>query len=123
MHIPSPEIVRFVLMKTLRGRKVISQRELASIVARELAKAGDYSISGRRVRMIALETPGVRVRTHTKQGPVPRRCPSCAGALSRSYSRNLRGRKVLSGVLCRRCGYAGSNSRFAPLRYDFELVS
>ena len=123
MHIPKAEIVRFVLMKTLRGRRVISQKELVSILVRELGKAGNYSISGKRARLIALETPGMRVRTHTKKGPVPEKCPSCAGPLRRRYSRNLRGQRFLSSVLCRRCGYIGTNQGFAPLRYDFELVS
>jgi hypothetical protein len=122
MHIPSADIVRFILLRTLRQRRVVSQEELVSILSRELGKAGEYRISGRRARLIASETEGVRIVTLTRKGPAPERCPSCSGPLSRRYITNLRGRKVLAGLSCRRCGYRGSGHRFAPLRYDFELA-
>ncbi len=121
MRIPKTDVVRFLLAQILKERKVISQKELASTLARELAKAGDYSISGARARMIAVETPGVTVKTHTKKGPVPERCPSCGASLRKTYSRNLKGRKTLVRLTCRRCGYTGTNQRFAPHRYEFEL--
>ena len=121
MHkFPSAEVVRFVL-RELRPRRIASQQEFAALVATRLRKTDPaYRISGRRLRRIAA-TSGVRITVRTQHGRAPKHCPSCGRMLLKTFTTNLAGKKVLAGLRCRSCVYRGSNQRFAPHRYAFEL--
>lgn len=122
MHVPKKEIVQFIVKEVLQERKVSSQRELAKLVNAKLKKADDsYSVSERRVRLMALHTPGVRIATATRSGRVPKKCPSCGHSLKRIYMKNLKGRKLLVKMVCAKCGYTGKENRWEPQRYMFEL--
>ncbi len=123
MNIPRKDAVSFVLCDTLRKETARSQKELSGMINMRLrATNSGYSISGSRVRMIALDTPGIRVSISTKKGPVPSRCPACGHSLRKSYTRNLKGRKVLRKLECLRCPYTGSGGKWAPSRYAFSLA-
>jgi hypothetical protein len=123
MNIPRQDVVSFVLRESLHGRRAESQRELAEILTRRLRRSNrEYAISGTRARTVALKTRGIRVRIHTRAGPLPRRCPACGHAVKRTYTRNLRGRKVLLRLSCTRCPYRGLDGRWMPRNYEFWAV-
>jgi hypothetical protein len=120
MNIPRKDVVSFVLKEALQGKRVHSQIELAELLSKRLRRSNrEYAISSPRARLVALGTPGIRARIHTRKGPVPRRCPACGHALRKTYTRNLRGRKVLLRLSCTRCPYRGSGGSWIPRRYEF----
>ena len=122
MRIPSEEILRFIIKEVLQESKVPSQTELAVLVNQKLKKVdSSYSVSEKRVRLAALHTPGVRITTSTKKGRLPKKCPSCSHSLRKTYTKNLKGKKLLVRLSCGKCGYAGKESRWEPQRYVFEL--
>ena len=122
MLIPKREIVEFMIKEILNKKRIRSQKELADAVSKKL-KTGDegYAITPKRARMIALETPGVRVKVKTKKGKVPKKCPACERKLKKVYTKNLKGRKVLVSMKCSRCSYRGSGNSWVPSRYEFEI--
>ena len=120
MNIPRKDVVRFVLRESLRGKRVSSQEELAGIIRKRLMRGNPgYSISGPRARMLALETAGIKARIHTRKGRLPSRCPACGHSIRKTYTRNLRGRKMLLRISCTRCPYRGSGGSWIPSRYEF----
>jgi uncharacterized Zn finger protein len=122
MQIPKKDILQFIVKEVLQESKASSQTELADLVNRKLKKVDpSYSVSERRVRLIALQIPGVRVSTATKKGELPKKCPACSHSLKKIYMKNLRGRKLLVRLTCANCGYAGKENRWEPQRYMFEL--
>jgi len=119
--IPQRDIVKFVLKESLQKRKATSQKELVEIIKKGLRKGDSkYSITGKRARLIALQTK-VKIKVNTRHGPVPNKCPVCGHGLKRSYSKNLLGRKVLTGLSCSRCRYHGTEGKWIPSRYSFSL--
>lgn len=120
--IPKAEIVKFVLKEVLQKQRVRSQARLAGIVRKKLRESDkEYAVSEHRVRIIAMRTPGVRVKIRTKKGRHPKRCPACSHTLRKTYTKNLRGRKVLVSMRCSRCSYRGSGDKWTPSMYEFEL--
>jgi hypothetical protein len=123
MLIPKKEIVRFVLKNVLKGKKIRSQQGLAKAIENKLKETEIYySISPQRARMIAIETPGINVKIINRKGIVPKKCPACNHNLKKIYSKNLKGRKSLTGMKCSKCSYIGSGNRWIPGRYEFELT-
>ena len=122
MRIPKREVVEFFLKETLQKQKITSQAKLAEVLNEKLKRGDrDYAVTGKRARMIAIETPGVKVLISTKRGRKPKRCPSCSHSLRKVYMRNLRGKKLLVALRCQRCGYTGSEGKWVPSRYEFAL--
>jgi uncharacterized protein with PIN domain len=120
MNIPNKDVVSYVLAETLRGRHIKSQAELARLLNKRFRKNGSkYRVSPVRVREIAIQQKGIRVRVATRKGRQPKKCPVCAGSLKKTHSRNLKGRKVLAGLKCSRCPYKGSSGKWVPSRYEF----
>jgi predicted RNA-binding Zn-ribbon protein involved in translation (DUF1610 family) len=120
MNIPKKDVVSFILKERLEGKNARSQRELAAILNKRLKKNNPgFAISGPRARIIALNTSGVEARIHTRKGRVPKRCPACSHALKKSYTRNLKGRKLLLKLSCTKCPYRGSGGNWIPKRYEF----
>jgi hypothetical protein len=121
MNIPRKDVITFLLTETLKSVQADSQQELANLLNKRLKKSNPgFTISGPRARLIALETPGIRTRISTRKGKAPKKCPGCGQALRKGYSKNLRGRRVLVRLSCRRCPYSGSGGKFAPSRYRFS---
>ena len=122
MKIPQKDVVKFVIKEALQKGKAMSQKELAEIITKELMRGeSKYRITGRRARLLALEIP-VKITTETRKGSVPRKCPACGRGLKRTYSKNLSGRKLLTGLRCGRCGYRGTGGRWAPRKYVFSMA-
>lgn len=122
MKIPKRDAVQFVITSVLRGRKVRSQTEFTLLVNRELRRADPgYAITGKRLREIAISMPGVRIVPLTRKGQVPKKCPACTSSLRKVWTRNLKGRKVVEGLVCPKCSYKGRGGRWSPAKYGFSL--
>ncbi len=122
MMIPKKEIVKFVLKDVLKKKRIRSQAGLAEALARKLKETEIYySISPKRARIIAIETPGIRVKIKNRKGKPPKECPACSHKLKKTYTRNLKGRKTLLSLKCSKCSYRGSGSKWIPRRYEFDL--
>ena len=120
MHIPRNDIVKFFVKETLLHQKVQSQKELADIITKKLS-SGDYVVSGRRARQLAMEIPGVRMHIETRKGDKPdESCPVCRNRLRKVYTKNLIGEKLLLSMKCERCGYFGKGDKWVPKKYGFE---
>lgn len=122
IKIPRKDVVKFVIKEALQKRDAMSQKELVEIITNELRKGDSkYRITGKRARIIALET-NVRIDTATRKGAAPKRCPVCGRGLKRAYSKNLLGRKLLTKIRCCRCGYSGTEGRWMPRKYTFSMA-
>ena len=122
MKIPKNEVVKFVVKSALHRQTAHSQTELASIVDTELKRVNpEYSITGRRLRRLAIDMPEVGVRVSVKKGKMPEKCPSCTTPLVKSWTMNLNGEKVIHSLKCDNCGYKSHGERWAPSRYWFWL--
>jgi hypothetical protein len=122
MKIPKREVVKFVIKSVLHSKTADSQEDLVELVNKELRNVDpDYSITGRRVREIALSIPEIRLGVDVKKGRLPKKCPSCGSSLKKTWDKNLKGRNVLIGLRCRKCGYTGHDGRWTPGRYNFSM--
>ncbi len=122
MKIPKKDVVKFVIKSVLHRKTADSQEKLVELVISELRNVDpDYSITGRRVREIALSIPEVKINVRVKKGGVPAKCPSCGSMLKKTWDRNLRGRKVLRGMQCPKCGYKGAAGKWLPRKYGFSF--
>lgn len=123
MKIPRRDVVEFVITSVLRGRRAGSQDEFSRLVGKELRKADpEYAITGRRLREVASSMPGVRIVPLTRKGDAPKRCPACSSSLKKLWTKNLRGKKVLEGFACQKCGYRGTSGKWSPAKYAFRLA-
>lgn len=122
MKIPKDDAVKFVIRASLAKKKANSQSELTLMINNELRKVdSDYSISGKRLRMIAVKMHEVKVKVEIKKGRMPKKCPSCGSMLKKTYNRNLKGKKVLEYLKCQKCGYKGHDGKWKPRKYAFIL--
>ncbi len=122
MHRPKQEVVKFIIKEILNSRPVGSQEELSELVKSELRKGdSDLTITGKRLRGIALKTPAVKVLVSLKKGRIPRKCPSCFSGVRKIYTKNLKGKRILVGLKCRKCSYRGSENKWLPRRYEFSI--
>ena len=122
MKIPKRDVVKFVIKSVLHRKSAGSQEEFAELVNRELRKVDEeYSISGKRLREIAISMPEVKIGVAVKKGETPRRCPSCSSVLKKKWDRNLKGRKVLRELMCQKCGYKGNTGKWVPRKYEFRV--
>ena len=123
VHIPKKDVVKFIIKEVLQGQRIMSQAQLAEIMNKKLKKGDqNYAISGERARLLATEIPEIRIHAQTRRGSIPEKCPCCECRLRKSYAKNLYGRKVTVKLSCLKCGYKGSDSKWAPKRYEFEYI-
>ncbi len=121
MRVPKREVVKFVIKSVLHSKTADSQEKLAELVTKELRTVDpSYSITGKRVREIALSMPEVKLSVDTRKGGIPTKCPSCGSSLKKAWDRNLRGRKVLRELRCLKCGYMGTTGKWLPRKYGFS---
>ncbi|UCD03277.1 MAG: hypothetical protein JSV63_01415 [Candidatus Aenigmatarchaeota archaeon] len=122
MKIPKRDVVKFVVKSVLSKKSAGTQQELSGLVNAELRKVDpDYSVSGKRLREIALTISEVKIEVRVRKGGTPKRCPSCSSSLKKTWDRNLRGRKVLRDLICHKCGYRGTTGRWSPSKYGFSM--
>lgn len=121
---PGEDVVVFVIKKIFKNRKAVpSLAKLTGLVQKELKKVEpSYSISQKRVRVLAIRTRGITLKIHTKKGKIVKKCPSCGHSLRKSFTRNLSGRKLPVRLSCPKCGYLGTNGKWIPRKYEFRSV-
>ncbi len=123
MRRPKEEVVKFLVRGILNSRPVESQGELSGLVNAELRRGdSDFTITGKRLRLIAIRMPRVRVLVSLKKGRIPKRCPCCFSGTGKIYAKNLKGKSILVGLKCRRCSYRGSEGKWVPRRYGFSRL-
>jgi ribosomal protein L34E len=123
---PSSELIQDAARKVLTraSHHTSSQRALQQAILPLLRRNEPLSaITGRRMRMILLSTPGVRVtvrfaeRAHRRP---PSRCPVCATELEGIQNRTLEDGQVTLGYRCRNCGYWTHLRSRIPVRYSYQ---
>jgi predicted RNA-binding Zn-ribbon protein involved in translation (DUF1610 family) len=121
--IPKKEVVQFILKDILKGKKeIFTQKQLAEIIKQNLKKVEpNYTISEKRARSVILEMPDIKILVETRKGKMPEKCPSCSHSLKKIYTKNLKGRKIVIGLKCTKCGYTGKEGNWIPKRYIFKL--
>ncbi len=120
---PKGEVVKFIIKEILASQKVRTQTVLAELVLERLNREGEsYNLSGGRVRSLAAQIPGIGIQTETRGGPAPKKCPCCSHTLKKRFTKNLYGKKLLIRIRCPRCGYTGSENKWAPRRYLFYSI-
>ena len=119
--IPKKDVVLFVVKELIqKHKKIDSQEEFTDLVNANLKRVDPkLTISGRRLRILSLDIPDLKLTIETKKGKLRKKCPSCSKTLRKVYTKNLKGRKILYKLVCPRCGYFGKNGKFAPRRYVF----
>jgi predicted RNA-binding Zn-ribbon protein involved in translation (DUF1610 family) len=123
MKIPKKEAVKFVIRSVLHKHAANSQEEFSLMVNRELRKVDPkYSITGKRLRQIAVSMPEVVVLPRVRKGARPSQCPVCGHSLKKLWTKNLKGRKVMEGLRCQKCGYRGASGKWEPGKYNFRLT-
>ena len=122
MRRPKQEVVEFLIKEILNSRPAGSQQELSELVKAELRKSeADLTITGKRVRLTALGMPGIKVLVSLRKGRLPKKCPCCFSGIRKIYAKNLKGRRILVGLKCRKCNYRGSENKWIPRRYGFSI--
>ena len=120
---PKSEVVKFIIKEILKNQKVSTQAQLAELANQKLRRSDEgYRLSGRRARLIASQISGIDIHIQTRYGPMPKRCPCCFHSLKKRHTKNLRDRKVIVSLKCSRCNYKGSENRWIPSRYEFEMI-
>jgi predicted RNA-binding Zn-ribbon protein involved in translation (DUF1610 family) len=121
MKIPKKDVVVFVVKEVIqKHQKINSQEEFTDLVNKSLKRVdAKLTISPRRLRLLSLGLPNLKLTVETKKGRSISKCPSCFKTLRKVYTKNLRGRKLLYKLVCSKCGYSGKNGKFAPKRYVF----
>jgi hypothetical protein len=125
-HIPSETQVITVLNKVLKKyRTVNSQNKLTQIVNEELKKKKKkFSISGARLRNIAIKSEFIRLEIHTREGDPKKilfKCPVCNSALKKVKNLTIWGGEVTIEFRCPICGYWTGKKKRIPSRYVFHL--
>ncbi|NOX71246.1 MAG: hypothetical protein GXO64_00920 [Candidatus Micrarchaeota archaeon] len=122
--IAKDEVISFVLKEVMKEKVVVeSQSELVFLVNRRLSKADNaYSVSAQRLRMIAVKTPYIRVTVETREGKQPEKCPVCLHALKKRKMKNLRGKRIVYGYICLRCGFKAEGTSTLPRKYVFTYL-
>jgi prepilin signal peptidase PulO-like enzyme (type II secretory pathway) len=121
----TPEQVRRATRRVLRGSRAhfASQEAFRSAVLDVLREEEPLAVvSGTRLRLIALDTPGVRlsVRYTERLGQEPpAACPVCGHDLRPIRNQTLTGGPVVLGRRCAHCGYWTHRDRRVPVRYVF----
>lgn len=123
VRLPSVDVIRFEITRVLKKHKSVgSQKRLASLVNGNLKKVEpSFSVSDKRIRSITFRMPEVKVSISTRKGKLSSKCPSCGGRLKKSYTRNLKGKRIVYRISCQKCGFSAKNGRWNPKRYSFSM--
>lgn len=77
-------------------------------------------ISGRRLRRLLIDLPGVRMTVRYKErepSGTLTSCPVCGSPLKPIHNQTLTGDSVILGQRCTRCDYWTHRARRVPVRY------
>ena len=125
-HIPpSAEVARAIINVMKSNPVVSSQQKMLWLVLRDLReKDSMYTLTGERLRHIAVETGRVTVETEARETSRRRnvlRCPVCGHPTDVVKNQTLYGGTVSLVHRCPRCGYWTGIRFRLPTRYRFLL--
>ena len=123
--LPKEEEVRNAIYSALRKNKSFpSLVKLREAVMKELKKMNEsYTISMRRVRVIAARSGFVKINVKTRASNKKlKACPICGAKLEPIKNYSLLGEEVIIGYKCKLCSYKGSIKNEMPTRYSFQLA-
>lgn len=120
------EVVATLVKVILEEGTVASQKRLAQLVNRQLAKRTSgprYNVGGERVRVLAVKSGLVSVAMRVRvDGPTPEleRCPVCRSKLKRTANRTLTGATAQTGYKCSKCPWWTGRELRIPNHYVFQ---
>jgi hypothetical protein len=107
-----------------RHNHITTQRELASLVNKELSKEDpDYRASGERIRRLGIERDLLHLAIEYRETDIedlPHICPVCGNAMSPITNMSLDGDVVEIKRRCTVCPYAVGKTLLVPGRYHFS---
>lgn len=125
-HIASDKQIEKTLSKVLKKfRTVESQIKLKKLVEKELSKKKKkYSVSGGRLRKIAINSSYVKLEIHTREGDPKKpmtKCPVCGSDLKKLKNLTIWGGEVTIELRCSKCNYWTGKKKQVPIRYVFTF--
>jgi ribosomal protein L34E len=120
---PADEDVRRAARRLVRGGKAAfrSQASFREALVQSLRRDEPLAvISGRRLRRLLIDVPGVRISVkYTERGsaPPPTKCPVCGSELRPIRNQTLSGESIVLGQRCVRCDYWTHRALRVPVRY------
>ena len=120
---PADADVQRAARRLVRGSKAAfsSQAQFRAALLRSLRRDEPLAvISGRRLRRLLIELPGVRMSVRYKErepGAALTSCPVCGSPLKPIRNQTLSGESVVLGQRCTRCDYWTHRTRRVPVRY------
>lgn len=105
-----------------RNQQIVSQRELVSLVMKELNKDGsNYRVSGERIRrMIVNRQMGqIVIDYNESEGEIPHSCPVCGNKMMSIMNSTLDGNVIEVTRKCTACPYSVGTTKRMPGRYTF----
>ena len=124
-ELPTEEEIRNAIYKALKKKKSFpSLVELRKNVIKELKKLNEkYTVSMRRVRIIAARSGFVKLDIKTKASDRKLKyCPVCGGRLEKIKNYSLLGEEVVVGYKCKFCQYKSGSKKELPVRYSFHFI-
>ncbi|MBX8632202.1 MAG: hypothetical protein J9259_06770 [Thermoplasmata archaeon YP2-bin.285] len=123
-RIPSDEDIAKAVTSCINEYGIInSQRKLGELVRQRIKDIqNDYSVSDRRVRMVAIAKNLVDLELKYKEGgegKLPHKCPICGSKLKRLKNMTIYGGTVTLGYSCSNCRYWTGLRKNIPSRYVF----
>ncbi len=125
-EIPEEREVEKIVLRILSRRGIVeSQAELLREVLKHLhRKNKNYKLSGKRMRIIALQSGKVKIEIRYKLSDKSvesiEKCPVCGGKMVKIENSTLDGGKVIIGFKCLNCPYWTGKQLRVPVRYIFR---
>jgi len=116
------EVVAVLVKVILDEGTVSSQKRLAQLVNRQLARRGMH-VTGERVRVLAVKSGLVSLTIRTRldgETPELERCPVCRSRLKRTANKTLTGGSAPTGYKCTRCPWWTGRELRIPMHYVFQ---
>ncbi len=122
-RIPSDEkLAEAVFVVMYRNQQVVSQKEMASLVLKELEKDGEeYRVSGERIRRLAVnnDLAQLSIDYNESDGELPETCPVCRNNLTSVKNSTLDGGTIEISRKCTKCPFSVGSVNRTPGRYTF----
>jgi hypothetical protein len=121
---PADEDVRRAARRLVRGGRASfhSQALFRDALLESLRRDDPLAvISGRRLRRLLIDVPGVRISVRYTERPTNApltACPVCGSELRPIRNQTLSGESVVLGQRCVRCDYWTHRIRRVPVRYQ-----
>ncbi len=122
-RIPSDDkLAEAVFVVMYRNQQVVSQKEMAGLVLKELEKDGnEYRVSGERIRRLIVnrDMAQISIDYNESDGPLPDECPVCRNKLTSVKNSTLDGNVVEIMRKCTSCPFSVGSVNHVPGRYTF----